>query len=80
MATKSVRIDEDLYERIEAHKREDETFSEAIERLIGGWSLLELADTLDAEEAAAHREAIEASEAASKESARELLERQDIDS
>ena len=31
MATKSVRIDEDLYERIEAHKGEDETFSEAIE-------------------------------------------------
>lgn len=41
MGTKSVRLDEDLYERIEAHQREDETFSEAIERLIGGYSLLD---------------------------------------
>lgn len=44
MATKSVRIDEDLYKRIRAHKRDDETFSETIERLIGGASLLEFAD------------------------------------
>ena len=79
MATKSVRIDEDLYRRIEAHKRDDETFSEAIGRLTDGWSLLDLADTLDAAEADAHCEAIESSEAAGSEAVEELLERQGIE-
>lgn len=59
MATKSVRIDEDLYERIRAHKRDDETFSEAIERLIGGRSLLEFADALAEAEAEAMEDRIE---------------------
>lgn len=59
MPTKSVRIDESLYERIEAHKREDETFSEAIERLIGGYSLLDFAGGLDEDDADRMREAID---------------------
>ncbi len=79
MATKSVRIDEDLYRRIEAHKRDDETFSEAIDRLIDGWSLLDLADTLDSEAADAHREATDESAAVRTEAVEELLERQGID-
>jgi predicted CopG family antitoxin len=79
MATKSVRIDEDLYRRIEAHKRDDETFSEAIDRLIDGWSLLDLADTLEPAEADAHRAAIDASEAAGSEAVEDLLERQGIE-
>jgi len=33
--TKSVRLDEHVYELVESHKRDDETFSEAVERLIG---------------------------------------------
>ncbi len=80
MATKSVRIDEDLYRRIEAHKRDDETFSEAIDRLIDGWSLLDLADTLDSETADTHREAIDESATAGTEAVEKLLERQGIDS
>jgi predicted CopG family antitoxin len=80
MGTKTVRLDEDVYERIKAHKEPDETFSEAIDRLTDSWSLLALADTLDEEEAEAHREAIEQSEEAGKEAARDLLERQEIDS
>ncbi|ERH13912.1 MAG: hypothetical protein J07HB67_00165 [halophilic archaeon J07HB67] len=79
MGTKSVRIDEDLYRRIEAHKRDDETFSEAIDRLIDGWSLLDLADTLDSETADAHRDAIEESEQAGTAAVEELLERQGIE-
>jgi predicted CopG family antitoxin len=79
MGTKTIRLDEDVYERIKAHKEPDETFSEAIDRLTDSWSLLELADTLDEEEAEAHREAIEQSETAGKEAARDLLERQGID-
>ena len=42
MGTKTVRIEDDVYERIKAKKRDDETFSEAIERLVGGGALLDL--------------------------------------
>jgi predicted CopG family antitoxin len=47
MSTKrTVKLESDVYERVKAQKREDETFSEAIERLIGGRgvSLLDLVD------------------------------------
>lgn len=59
MGRKSVRIDEALYEHIEAHKRDDETFSEAIERLIDGYSLLDFAGGYSEEDAARHRELLE---------------------
>lgn len=59
MGTKSVRLDESVYEMVKARKREDETFSEAIERLIGGPSLLELTGILSDEEAAEFREVID---------------------
>jgi predicted CopG family antitoxin len=79
MGTKTVRLDEATYERIKSEKREDETFSEAIDRLIGEWTLLDLVGTLSEEEAAAHRRAIERADAVQQEDARELLERQGID-
>jgi predicted CopG family antitoxin len=44
MSTKSVRLDEDVYDRIAARKRDGETFSEAIERLTGGYTLLDYAE------------------------------------
>lgn len=59
MGTKHVRLDEDVYEAIRARKHEDETFSEAVERLIGGPSLLELAGILSDEEADAFRDAVD---------------------
>ena len=64
MGTKSVRLDESVYERIKAHKQEGESFSEAIDRLTTEYSLLELADTYSAEEAERHRELLDRSEAA----------------
>jgi predicted CopG family antitoxin len=79
MGTRTVRLDEDTYERVKSKKREDETFSEAIDRLIGEWTLLDLVGTLSEEEAAAHRRAIERADEAQREDARELLERQGID-
>jgi len=57
MGTRMVRIDESVYERIEAHKRDDETFSEAIERLLASPSLLSLAGILEDEDDAAAFEA-----------------------
>lgn len=73
--TKSVRLDDEVYEIIEAHKREEETFSEAIERLVGRPPLLDLAGILSDEEAEEIREAIEDSREAAAADRDELLER-----
>ena len=35
MASKNIGIKEDVYERLKAHKRGDESFSETLDRLIG---------------------------------------------
>jgi predicted CopG family antitoxin len=56
--SKSIRLSEEAYERLAAHKREDETFSEVVLRLAGERSLLELAGILSDEEADALREAV----------------------
>jgi len=59
MSTKSVRLDENVYEHIRAHKRDDETPSEAIERLISGYSLVDFAGGLTETDADRMREAID---------------------
>lgn len=59
MGTKTIRLDEDVYEKLRARKREDETFSEAVDRLIGGSSLLELAGILSDDEGDELEDAIE---------------------
>ncbi|MBX0296384.1 antitoxin VapB family protein [Halomicroarcula sp. F27] len=56
--SKSIRLSEDAYERLAAHKREDETFSEVVLRLAGERSLLELAGILSDDEADALRDAV----------------------
>jgi predicted CopG family antitoxin len=57
--SKSIRLSEEAYERLAAHKEEDETFSEVVLRLAGERSLLELAGILDDEEAEDLRDVIE---------------------
>ena len=56
--SKSIRLSEEAYDRLAAHKREDETFSEVVLRLAGERSLLELAGILSDEEADALRDAV----------------------
>jgi predicted CopG family antitoxin len=72
MGTKTVRLDEYVYERVRSQKREDEKFSEAIDRLTGGSSLLDLEGTLDDEEADGVRESIKKSRAADVEESKEI--------
>jgi len=75
MGTKTVRLDEDVYERIRSQKREGETFSEAIERLTGDYTLMDFADEFADEEGGRwdeHKEAIEAAEEAQQEEMDEL--------
>jgi hypothetical protein len=49
--SKSVRMSEELHDRIKAHKREDETMEETINRLIGGPHPEEVAGILSEETA-----------------------------
>ena len=57
--SKSIRLSEDAYERLAAHKRADETFSDVVLRLAGERSLSELAGILSDEEAESLRDSIE---------------------
>jgi predicted CopG family antitoxin len=48
MGTKTVRLDEDVYERVKDQKQDGETFSEAIDRLLSDYTLMDFArDTSD---------------------------------
>lgn len=75
MGTKNIRLDERVYEMVEAHKRDDETFSEAIERLVGGPSLLELEGILSDEDADEFRDAIDDVDKTATEDIDDLVER-----
>jgi len=57
--SKSIRLSEEAYDHLAAHKREDETFSDVVLRLAGERSLLELAGILSDEEADALRDAVD---------------------
>ena len=77
MGTKTIRLREDVYERIKARKREDETFSEAIDRLTGGPSLTELAAVVDEDRARRMRQAAERADEGDANEVEELLDRFD---
>ena len=72
MGSRTIRLDDDVYERLRENKRDDETFSEAVARLMGGRSLAELGDVLDDENRVERMEA--AIEAANEADAREVDE------
>ena len=65
MGTKQIRVDEDVYERLAAHKRDGESFSDVIDRLTSDYTLLDFAEDAPEEyDADEHRELVEASDAA----------------
>jgi len=57
--SKRIRLSEEAYERLAAHKGADETFSDVVLRLAGERSLLDPAGILSDEEAEALREAVD---------------------
>jgi predicted CopG family antitoxin len=70
-----IRLDDHVYERIKANKRHDESFSDAVERLIGGRSLRELRDVFDEGQVAEMRRAIDDADHADRDEVRDLAER-----
>lgn len=60
MPTRTVSLDEEAYEQLEARKREGESFSDVVKRLAGERSWSEVAGILTDEEADALQAAIEA--------------------
>lgn len=73
--SQQVRLEDHVYERIKANKRDDESFSEAVERLIGGRSLRDLRDVFDETQVADMRAAIEAADQQDRDDVREIAER-----
>lgn len=57
MGTKTISLADDAYEKLKAHKREGESFSDVVRRLTGGVTLSDYYGVLD-EETAAELEAI----------------------
>lgn len=51
MGTKTISLADDAYEKLRAHKREGESFSDVVRRLAGGVTLSEYHGALDTETA-----------------------------
>lgn len=72
--SRQVQLEDRVYERIESRRRRDESFSEAVERLISGPSLGELRAVLDETQIEEIREAIDETDRADFEDVREVNE------
>lgn len=74
MGTKTIRLEETVYERLQELKRDEETYSEAVERLLPEGSLLELAGVFTDAEVQEIEDRIDEKHAGSKESLRDELD------
>jgi len=70
-----IRLEDDVYERIKTNKRDDESFSDAVERLIGGRSLSDLRDVFDEDQVSKMRDAIEHADQQDRDEVRDVAER-----
>lgn len=73
--SKQIRLRDHVYERIEADKHDDESFSEVIERLIGNRSLRDLRGVFEKGEVAEMRDAIDAADERDRSEVREVADR-----
>ena len=59
MGTKTISLADDAYEKLKAHKREGESFSDVVRRLAGGVTLAEYHGVLGADTATELEEIVE---------------------
>lgn len=69
-----IRLEDDVYERIKANKRDDESFSDAVERLIGGRSLRDLRGVFTEDQVSEMRDAIDAADRDDRDEVRDVSE------
>jgi predicted CopG family antitoxin len=74
MGTKQVRVSEQLYARVQSEKREGESFSDALERMVGDYGLTDFADDVAEASDAWDTEALEAELEADDEANRDALD------
>jgi predicted CopG family antitoxin len=74
-----VRLSDEVYERIKSQKRDDETFSEAVDRLTADWTLDDYAEEEPIMDPEKHKEILEEIDEDSIEATTERLKRQGID-
>ncbi|PSQ42111.1 hypothetical protein BRD17_09425 [Halobacteriales archaeon SW_7_68_16] len=70
-----IRLEDDVYGRIKANKDDDESFSDAVERLIGGRSLRDLRGVFDEDQVDEMRDTIEQADQEDRDEVREVAER-----
>ncbi len=75
MGTRTIRLDDEAYERLASRKREGESFSDVVKRVAGERSLLEIAGILSEEEVETMRETIAERRTRSRERSDELARR-----
>lgn len=75
MGSKTIHLDEDVYEKLAAHRRDGESYSETVERLLDGPSLLELQGIYSEAEVEAVEAQLRESDAVDRRRRREALER-----
>ncbi len=77
--SRTIRLDDDVYERLAAEKRTDESFSDAVERLLGDDNVLDLYGKRAEQGTEDLREAIGGTEASNRERVEELRDRAQSD-
>lgn len=75
MATKTISITEEAYERLKMKKEQNESFTDVINRITGKRSLLELAGILSNEEADKMEQVIKKSREASRKRMNKIIEK-----
>ncbi|MFO7925588.1 MAG: antitoxin VapB family protein [Halobacteriota archaeon] len=70
-----IRLEDDVYGRIKADKRDNESLSDAVARLIGGRSLRDLRGVFDEKQVREMRKGIETADEADRQEVREVSER-----
>ncbi|RNJ25682.1 DUF7557 family protein [Halosegnis longus] len=73
--SKQIRLDDDVYERLRENKRDDETYSEAVERALGGRTFGDLEAVFDDEQVSDMRNAIDEADRRDRQEADEVADR-----